>query len=300
MTTTTDLANILPRVLIVSRRILRKNKFVDFVGEYHLDLIVSYGVVPVIVPRVTGVHMLLDSFEPIHGVLLCEVEHSIEYATREKVKANGSNDPVYCGYPGFEINCDEQNPPTINITNINYRVLSIDPTSQILRIMREDMTDSICPQVQVNTTIDNNLFSHASNYMNISYLFGCPSSFDSTGYIGSIFCNNNGVDHVFLSYGIQGPGSCKTSVIVPVPDRFITPSDLGPVVQQGFEVKWSVGVGPCTDCTQSGGQCLYNNATSLTTCACPEPPFLADSCLSANKTRVSSSPSSGTVKHSFP
>lgn len=27
-----------------------------------------------IVPRVSGVHMLLDSFEPIHGVLLCEGE----------------------------------------------------------------------------------------------------------------------------------------------------------------------------------------------------------------------------------
>ncbi|KAL3525484.1 hypothetical protein ACH5RR_013856 [Cinchona calisaya] len=70
----TELSNILPRVLIVSRRTVRKNKFVDFVGEYHLDLIVSYGAVPVIVPRVTGVHMLLDSFEPIHGVLLCEGE----------------------------------------------------------------------------------------------------------------------------------------------------------------------------------------------------------------------------------
>lgn len=34
----------------------------------------SYGAVPVIVPRVTGVHNLLDSFEPIHGVLLCEGE----------------------------------------------------------------------------------------------------------------------------------------------------------------------------------------------------------------------------------
>ncbi|KAG6431389.1 hypothetical protein SASPL_109468 [Salvia splendens] len=43
-------------------------------GEYHLDLIVSYGAVPVIVPRVTGVNMLLESFEPIHGVLLCEGE----------------------------------------------------------------------------------------------------------------------------------------------------------------------------------------------------------------------------------
>ncbi|KAF6158272.1 hypothetical protein GIB67_001343, partial [Kingdonia uniflora] len=69
-----DLSMILPRVLIVSRRTVRKNKFVDFVGEYHLDLIVGYGAVPVIVPRVTGVHMLLDSFEPIHGVLLCEGE----------------------------------------------------------------------------------------------------------------------------------------------------------------------------------------------------------------------------------
>lgn len=43
-------------------------------GEYHLDLIVNYGAVPVIVPRVSGVHNLLDSFEPIHGVLLCEGE----------------------------------------------------------------------------------------------------------------------------------------------------------------------------------------------------------------------------------
>ncbi|OWM64417.1 putative glutamine amidotransferase GAT1_2.1 [Punica granatum] len=71
---TSDLSVVLPRVLIVSRRSVRKNKFVDFVGEYHLDLVVGYGAVPVIVPRVSGVHMLLDSFEPIHGVLLCEGE----------------------------------------------------------------------------------------------------------------------------------------------------------------------------------------------------------------------------------
>ncbi|XP_027364783.1 putative glutamine amidotransferase GAT1_2.1 [Abrus precatorius] len=69
-----DLSKLLPRVLIVSRRTIRKNKFVDFVGEYHLDLIVKYGAVPVIVPRVGGVHTLLESFEPIHGVLLCEGE----------------------------------------------------------------------------------------------------------------------------------------------------------------------------------------------------------------------------------
>ncbi|KAM4096780.1 hypothetical protein ACJW30_08G130500 [Castanea mollissima] len=71
---TSDISMILPRVLIVSRRTVRKKKFVDFVGEYHLDLIVRYGAVPVIIPRVSGVHMQLESFEPIHGVLLCEGE----------------------------------------------------------------------------------------------------------------------------------------------------------------------------------------------------------------------------------
>ncbi|XP_020098084.1 uncharacterized protein LOC109716892 isoform X2 [Ananas comosus] len=68
------MSQVAPRVLIVSRRSVRKNKFVDFVGEYHLDLIVGYGVAPVIVPRVSGMHALLESFEPIHGVLLCEGE----------------------------------------------------------------------------------------------------------------------------------------------------------------------------------------------------------------------------------
>nr|ABK26991.1 unknown [Picea sitchensis] len=74
MNDASKLASVLPRVLIVSRRTVRKNKFVDFVGEYHLDLIVNYGAVPVIVPRVPGVELMLESFEPIHGVLLCEGE----------------------------------------------------------------------------------------------------------------------------------------------------------------------------------------------------------------------------------
>ncbi|KAJ9163319.1 hypothetical protein P3X46_022998 [Hevea brasiliensis] len=73
MANNSDLSMIRPRVLIVSRRTVRKNKFVDFV-EFHQDLIVNYGAVPVIVPRVSGVHMLLESFQPIHGVVLCEGE----------------------------------------------------------------------------------------------------------------------------------------------------------------------------------------------------------------------------------
>jgi gamma-glutamyl-gamma-aminobutyrate hydrolase PuuD len=82
-----------PRVLIVSRRTVRKNKFVDFVGEYHLDLIVGYGAVPVIVPRVAGVDALLDSFEPIHGVLLCEGEDVDPSLYESADDADGSLSP---------------------------------------------------------------------------------------------------------------------------------------------------------------------------------------------------------------
>jgi gamma-glutamyl-gamma-aminobutyrate hydrolase PuuD/protein-arginine kinase activator protein McsA len=68
------LAKKLPRVLIVSRRHVRKQKFVDFVGEFHLELVLGGGAVPVIVPRVPRMIDCLDSYEPFHGLLLCEGE----------------------------------------------------------------------------------------------------------------------------------------------------------------------------------------------------------------------------------
>nr|XP_043616242.1 LEAF RUST 10 DISEASE-RESISTANCE LOCUS RECEPTOR-LIKE PROTEIN KINASE-like 1.3 [Erigeron canadensis] len=196
-------------------------------------------------------------------------------------------DPVYCGYPGFELNCEEQSPPTINIMNLTYHVLEIDPAGQILKIVREDMTDLACSQNPVNTTVDYNLFSYTSNYKNISLLYGCSSSYKMP-IIGIISCVNNGGSPVVLVPGVQSPESCKSSIVVPFPvefAEFMEPTELGLVLQKGFEVKWKVGSGPCNACTQSGGDCLYNNDTLLTTCACRESPLLADSC---STTRVSS------------
>jgi hypothetical protein len=45
------------------------NKFVDFVREYHFDLIIIYGTVLVIFPLVTDMSSL-DSFKPFDGALL--------------------------------------------------------------------------------------------------------------------------------------------------------------------------------------------------------------------------------------
>ncbi|CAI9261880.1 unnamed protein product [Lactuca saligna] len=198
-------------------------------------------------------------------------------------------DPTYCGYPGFELNCDHQNPAIIKIMNITYKVLGIDPTAQILKIVREDMINSMCPQELVNTTIDPKLFDYTKSYMNISILFGCPLSFNFMG-IGSIFCANDELNPVFLVPGIQGPGNCETSVVIPFPVEFLKSDVLGRVFQKGFDVIWKVEGSGCRECIQSGGQCIYDDNTVLTMCACPESPFLADSCSTVNKTDVNASP----------
>ncbi len=63
-----------PRILIVTRRHERKNKWVNFVGEHHLDIVLRFGGVPVIVPRVPGTREVLDEYEPMNGLLIIEGE----------------------------------------------------------------------------------------------------------------------------------------------------------------------------------------------------------------------------------
>mmetsp|Transcript_2888 Transcript_2888/g.9735 ORF Transcript_2888/g.9735 Transcript_2888/m.9735 type:complete len:152 (-) Transcript_2888:962-1417(-) len=51
-----------PRIVIVSRRHLRKNKQVDFVGEYHIDLLQRYGAVPILIPRTLATTQQLEAY----------------------------------------------------------------------------------------------------------------------------------------------------------------------------------------------------------------------------------------------
>jgi len=62
-----------PVVLAVTRRTIRKNKYVDFLGEYHLRLLVRLGILPVMVPVVEGTLACLGQYmERMEGLLLIE------------------------------------------------------------------------------------------------------------------------------------------------------------------------------------------------------------------------------------
>jgi putative glutamine amidotransferase len=77
-----------PRVLVVTRRTIRKNKLIDYVAEAHLALLVRLGLLPVMVPVVDGARACLSDYLPeMRGLLLVEGE-DIEPKRYQATSAN--------------------------------------------------------------------------------------------------------------------------------------------------------------------------------------------------------------------
>ena len=64
-----------PAVLVTTRRTTRKHKFIDYVGEAHLALLIHLGLLPVMVPVVEGTPAVLAQYAgEMRGLLLVEGE----------------------------------------------------------------------------------------------------------------------------------------------------------------------------------------------------------------------------------
>jgi len=62
-----------PVVLVCSRQTTRKNKLIDYVGELHLELLIKFRTLPIIVPVVAGTPACLRQYmELMDGLLLVE------------------------------------------------------------------------------------------------------------------------------------------------------------------------------------------------------------------------------------
>ena len=64
-----------PTVLVVTRRTIRKHKYIDYVGEAHLNLLIRLGLVPIMIPVVEGTPACLPQYMAgMSGLLLAEGE----------------------------------------------------------------------------------------------------------------------------------------------------------------------------------------------------------------------------------
>ena len=77
-----------PVVLVVTRRTTRKNKYIDYVGELHLELLIRLRLLPVMIPVVAGTPACLPQYaEDMRGLLLVEGE-DVDPKRYKALKAN--------------------------------------------------------------------------------------------------------------------------------------------------------------------------------------------------------------------
>ncbi|KAM3285961.1 hypothetical protein P3S67_024760 [Capsicum chacoense] len=231
------------------------------------------------------IHVPQGSSNPNEFYQPCGKEYTCGNITGLSYPFLSVNDPPFCGYPGFEFKCNQDGTTTMVINNINYRILNVHPTTQTMRVVREDMMESPCPVDLVNTTLDYSLFDFAAGYTNLTFLYNCPVSYIAIMDVTA--CRNSKYHNVFVLPGAVGPGKCTASVTVPVLQTSavtvgsLNSSGLGQLLQEGFDIRWKLDGKACSECTQKKGRCGYDEFSKKTTCFCPGPPLESSACSAA-------------------
>ncbi|XP_057783921.1 LEAF RUST 10 DISEASE-RESISTANCE LOCUS RECEPTOR-LIKE PROTEIN KINASE-like 1.4 [Salvia miltiorrhiza] len=183
----------------------------------------------------------------------------------------GRDRPAECGYAALKLDCENGTAATIQINDVKYRVLELNQGEKILKIARDDLLQSLCQPQLANTTLDPRIFAYASSYVNLTFLYGCPPVHFPVPY--PFECAVKGIKERsgYVEFGSQVSGTCHASVVVPVSyASLFNFKDLTALIAEGFEVRFAVDSGGCTDCQRSGGRCGYNDAGKKFVCFCSD------------------------------
>ncbi|KAL3748826.1 hypothetical protein ACJRO7_009980 [Eucalyptus globulus] len=206
--------------------------------------------------------------------------------------------PDHCGCPGYELSCDGHN-PILSMESLEYRVIHMNMSRQILQVARMDLSDDVCLGTHVNTTLNFSLFDYASSYFNSTLFYYCDSSLPTPPHV-RFSCPLSGDGYFALDADHENPlhELCNFSVLVPISQSeapgltpppegkddsaFISRANISEFLNKGFEVTWTANTSLCENCTKSGGRCGYDWTRQEFNCFCPDGP----SSLVCNRRRV--------------
>ncbi|KAF8026820.1 hypothetical protein BT93_F3337 [Corymbia citriodora subsp. variegata] len=205
----------------------------------------------------------------------------------------------YCGQPNFELTCQDNTTPLLNISSQIYRVLRFNDTSRTMTVARNDYWGTICPASYVNTTqAITSSFEYTTDTLasNLTLYYGCgTSSGQIPSQIGNsqFSCNtsNGNVIGYFITkkvtdIPIPDPtnittylAECTTSVVLPANQSAIQEIESSPdsptvesAIDEGFGLQWTVD-NQCNLCLVSGGQCGRDNSSGDFACYCQDKPY---------------------------
>ncbi|KAF8026831.1 hypothetical protein BT93_F3347 [Corymbia citriodora subsp. variegata] len=211
----------------------------------------------------------------------------------------GLSRPSYCGLPNFELTCQDNTTPLLNISSQIYRVLRFNDNSRTMTVARNDYWGTICPASYDNTTqAITSSFSYTSDTVasNLTLYYGCGTS---SGQIAPTLsssqfnCTINGSNVVgyFITKEASDItttdpttlatyfGECNTSVVLPVNQSAIQEIESSPTsatvesaIDEGFGLQWTAD-NQCEVCVISGGRCGLDNGSGVFRCYCQDKPY---------------------------
>ncbi|CAH1451198.1 unnamed protein product [Lactuca virosa] len=199
----------------------------------------------------------------------------------------GLDRPAYCGHPGFQLTCPS-NVPLLNYESVNYRVLRLDTSTQMITIARNDLWENSCPRFLYDTSYNSTLFNGDNfDQRNVSLYYNCNSSIGviplTTNYRFSCNVNESQSDSYFIRTDQLIPSvasflvQCQNRIDVPVNQSsaarlgsgIATTDDLRSGLTAGFQLQWTANNNECDRCIRSNGQCGSNSTSpDLFACYC--------------------------------
>lgn len=194
--------------------------------------------------------------------------------------------PISCGYPGFELSCQDGSPSIafLQFESVRYRILRISGSRQSLTVARDDLWNDICPRFIHETAFNYTNFRYSSGFQNVTLYYGCslpipnfprqPYQFDCPG-------NNTGNDNstgFYSTLGMNPSGvECSRSISVPINQsaiqNLVNSMALESTLREGFDIEWEANNAACDECTRSGGRCGHNSSTAAFVCFCSDQPY---------------------------
>ncbi|CAI0450714.1 unnamed protein product [Linum tenue] len=203
-----------------------------------------------------------------------------------------SDQESFCGFPNFQITCNDQGYPALAISNDEYEIRDIFyPTHSLLLSFPSSAAaggrGGSCKTPLHNLTLDRTPFHISPNdTLRLSFFYNC-SSWPPPGVLNfsshssyPINCSTNSTHSSFAVFLDQLPeevgeeireARCQQIVETPVRRGELVgdgSGDYSDILEMGFVLNWTAQ--NCSDCSGSGGRCGFENNQFV--CFCPHGP----------------------------
>ena len=179
-----------------------------------------------------------------------------------------------CGYPRFNLSCNNNGHPTILISNNSYTIHEIFYQNETLRVSNSAFSNpnSNCVPFINSISVRGIRFDLAPNQTNLHLFYNCSSSVHkswASKFYPSCYSENDtvlalsGQDPLIKNVSME----CKSSVLAPVEAYG---GGIAESLRNGFVLKWKAS--NCSICEDSGGYCGFDHIKYHFKCFCPNRP----------------------------